>query len=431
MEITFWGATEEVTGSMTFVHLPKGIICIDAGLYQGTQQTELLNEIPLPINPKYLKAIIITHAHLDHSGYLPILIKNGFRGKIFCTKPTAALMKIILEDSAKIPDQLFYETPDVNETIKHISIVNWNENKSLLGADFKLIPAGHILGASSIEIISKGKKVIFSGDLGRSDDPLMFPPQSCPKCDAVIMESTYGSRRRNGSIEKDLLNFLTRVKNESKVGIIASFAVARGQTLITLINEMFQLHSELKTRIVADSPMMNLANGVYQKFSHETKFTKLLKESLKNVDMIDHEGEWVSLKKKKGPLIILSSSGMLSGGRILRHIENWKDNENAILFLPGYQGAGTPGRDFVEGKREMKGLSGKNIIWKGEVMTSEAFSSHADREELISWLKNLNKGTKIFLIHGENESKMKLKSELEKSFTFVNSPKKNQTVYLD
>jgi metallo-beta-lactamase family protein len=426
MEIIFWGSTEGVTGSMTFVRLPEGLICVDAGLYQGTEETEALNEKPLPFNPNEINAVILTHAHLDHSGYLPLLIKNGFKGKIFCTRPTAALIKIILEDSAKIPDQHYYDEEQVKETLKHLSIIEWNESKSLLGGSFKLIPAGHILGASSVSIESEGKTIVFSGDLGRKDDPMMKAPLPCPPCDAVIMESTYGNRKRTGDIEKELNSFLMKISRESRIGIIASFAVARGQLLITLINNFFVRHPDEKVRVVFDSPMMGLANEVFEKYSYLTKIPGTIKNALLGQEGIEHQGQWDGLKKKKGPLIIISSSGMLTGGRIGRHLENWQDDKTAILFLTGYQSEGTPGRELLNGHRTIKSTSGKMIHWEGEVLSSDAFSSHADHDELIEWTNELNCESKIFLIHGEKDAKMNLKNDLSSKFSFVHIPSKSE-----
>jgi metallo-beta-lactamase family protein len=430
MEIIFWGSTEEVTGSMTFVRLPEGLICVDAGLYQGTEETEALNEKPLPFNPNEINAVILTHAHLDHSGYLPLLIKNGFKGNIFCTRPTAALIKIILEDSAKIPDQHYYDVEHVKETLKHLTTLEWNESKTFLGASFKLIPAGHILGASSLKIKSEGKTIVFSGDLGRKDDPIMKAPLPCPPCDALIMESTYGDRKRTGNIEKELHSFLMKISRESRIGIIASFAVARGQLLITLINDFFNRHPDEKIRVVFDSPMMNLANEVYEKYSSLTKIPGTIKNALFGQEGIEHQGQWDSLKKKKGPLIIISSSGMLTGGRIGRHLENWQNDKTAILFLPGYQSEGTPGRDLLNGHRSIKNTSGKMIHWEGEILSSDAFSSHADHDELIEWTNELSHETKILLIHGQKEAKINLKNDLSKKFKSVKIPSQLETFSL-
>ena len=412
MKLRFWGATEGVTGSATFVGLPEGTLLVDCGLYQGDEATEKLNLNSLPVPPSEISAIIITHAHLDHTGYLPRLVKQGFRGPIHCTLPTAHLMRIILLDSAKLAEDQFYETSDVTQTMSLIRPHALDEHFELLGASITIQSAGHILGAASISIKALGKKIVFSGDLGREVDPLLPPHHPAPKADVLILESTYGGKSRKDNMEKELHSFLMTVSRESRVGIIASFAVARGQLLLELIHEFFERHPEEKVRVVMDSPMMKEANAVYMRFAGLTNASDKLINTLKEVDAIDFAGEWETLKKKKGPLIILSSSGMVSGGRITRHLYNWKDDESAILFLPGYQGEGTPGRALAAGKRELK-HAGRNFTWKGEVRTSDAFSSHADQGELIRWATENNSSPRIFLIHGEKEGKLILKKKLE------------------
>ncbi len=402
MKIRFWGATEGVTGSATFVELPEGRILVDCGLYQGDDETEKFNQVPLPFKPSEISAIIITHAHLDHTGYLPRLVKKGFRGPIHCTLPTAHLMRIILLDSAKLAEDKFYETADVTHTMSLIRPHALDEHFDLLGASIRFQSAGHILGAASFSLKAQGKKIVFSGDLGREQDPMLPPHPSAPKADALVVESTYGGKSRRSSMEKELHSFLMTVSRESRVGIIASFAVARGQMLLELIHEFFERHPEEKVRVVMDSPMMKEANAVYSRFAGLTNPAEQLVATLGEVDAIEFAGEWETLRKKKGPLLSLSSSGMVSGGRITRHLYNWRDDERAILFLPGYQGEGTPGRALAEGSRELK-HQGQNFTWKGEVLTSDAFSSHADQEELVHWVTENNSSSKVFLNHGEDE----------------------------
>lgn len=430
MELIFWGATEDVTGSITFVKFPEGLIAIDSGLAQGTRETERLNDLPLPFHPSELKALILTHAHLDHSGKLPLLVKKGFKGPIYCTKATAQLAKIILEDSATLEDQKYYDEDDVKLTLNLIRPTEWHHSKDLLGGSFTLLPAGHILGASSVKLKANAKTVVFSGDLGRKKDPLIPAPPRCPIADAVVMESTYGGRIRTGDPEKELYTFLMKVSREQRVGIIASFAVARGQMLIALIQDFFSRHPEDKIRLVFDSPMMEKANQVYASSPELLSDEGKLQRSLEATENIDHEGQWDSLRKKKGPLLIISSSGMLTGGRISRHLKNWQDDETAILFLPGYQAAGTPGRALLEGKRTLKGPNGELIEWSGEVLASDAFSSHADQLELLDWVSDLSPKTKIFLIHGEENSKEILVQKLMERNLECLVPFRSQSVTL-
>ncbi len=427
MELIFWGATEDVTGSLTFVRLPEGIIAIDAGLYQGSAEAEKLNDLGLPIAPAELEAIILTHAHLDHSGLLPRLVAKGFKGAVYCTRPTAHLVKIILEDSAGLDPGS--SPADVGTILKLLRPIDWQETLAIAGGQFQLFPAGHILGASSVKLSANGKSVIFSGDLGRKDDPLIPGPLPCPAADAVVMESTYGGRRRNGDLEKELYTFLLKISRENRVGLIASFAVARGQLLLTLIHEFFQRHPEEKIRVVFDGPMMAAANAVYQRFSHLTKLPAALKESLSSVESIDFPRQWESLSRKSGPLLVVSSSGMLTGGRILRHLANWQDDEQAVLFLPGYQAEGTPGREMLNGGRTIMN-EGVRIEWRGGVESSEAFSSHADQGELLDWASGLTPATRIFLVHGEARAKEALARKLEARGHKVELPFRAQSINL-
>lgn len=426
MNVTFWGATEDVTGSLTFVHLPEGLAVVDAGLAQGSSETEKMNELPLPFDVSLIKAVFVTHAHLDHSGYLPVLVKNGFSGDIYCTKATSHLVRIILRDSASL-DDAYYENSDVTETLNRIRTIEWHETKPVLGATVTYLPAGHILGASSVRIKAEGKSVVFSGDLGRNNDPLIPPPELCPQADAVIMESTYGNKNRHGNQEKELHSFLMKISRENRIGIVASFAVARGQMLLTLINEFFNRHPEERVPVIFDSPMMSEANDVYKSFSGLTKNPKALKDGLGHTDSLNFEGQWESIRKKKGPLLIISSSGMLTGGRIGRHLMNWHEDKNAVLFLPGYQGKGTPGRALLEGQRTLK-TGDYSYEWSGEVIGSDAFSSHAEQSELLEWTSQLSPDTQIYLIHGEEEAKIELAKKLSERGFSVKIPFRSEQV---
>ncbi|MBC7537462.1 MAG: MBL fold metallo-hydrolase [Bacteriovorax sp.] len=418
MKIKFIGATEDVTGSMTLLECPAGKILIDCGLYQGTDDVVKKNLRPLPFDPKEIVAIILTHAHLDHSGHIPRLVKLGFRGTIYCTKPTLKLARLIMTDSAHILEKAenhilksFYEMEDVMIATSLFKTKNFHETFEVLGMSISFQPAGHILGAASV-FINGEKKIVFSGDVGRFNDPLINPPDKCPLTDVLVIESTYGGKIRKGNIEEELTSFIKKIKKESKVGIIASFAVARAQLLITLIHKFYQLHPEEKIRFVIDGPMMTEANKIYKEFSQDTKLPEDLRNALEEVEVIDHVREWDSLKKKEGPLIIITSSGMVSGGRIWRYLENWQNDTNACLFLPGYQAIGTAGRALSEGKRIIHDEEGKSIHWSGEVLSSQAFSSHADQNELLSWINDIDKNTNIYLNHGEPSSKELFKEKL-------------------
>lgn len=420
MEIKFLGAIDGVTGSMTLVSTAAGNILIDCGMFQGEIENIKKNTAPLSFNSKDIAAIILTHAHLDHSGFIPRVIKEGFRGVIYSTRPTMKLAQIIMLDSAKLighennPLHSMYDLEDAVKASSFFKIKKYHEQFEVLGMNVEFIPAGHILGAASV-VIEGDKKIVFSGDLGRFDDPIIKEPSLCPNADVVVVESTYGGKNRIGHIEQELERFIKLVKDNSKVGIIASFAVARGQLLITMLSDYFNRHPEDKIRVVIDSPMMVEANKVYNVFSDLTKNPELLKNALGEIEVIDNEREWESLQKKDGPLIIITSSGMVTGGRIWRHLENWQRDNNAVLFLPGFQGSGTTGKLLAEGKRIIFSEAGDKIHWHGEVITSDAFSSHAQQDELLYWLKDVKKEAAIYLNHGEEKSKNAFKQCLKEN----------------
>lgn len=418
MKISFIGATDDVTGSMTLLECSQGKILIDSGLYQGPDEVVKKNFNPLSFNPKDIKAIVLTHAHLDHSGFIPRLVKLGFRGDIFGSKPTLKLAQIIMNDSAQLlmnkntnAQSAFYEKSDVMVATSLFKPKKINEDFSIFDLTFSFQPAGHILGACSI-IIKGDQTIVFSGDIGRSNDPLMPSPPKCPKTNTLILESTYGGKIRTGNLEEELISFLRKIKNESKVGIIASFAVARSQLLITLINQYFEKHPDEKIRVVMDGPMGVLANKIYKEYSSETRLPHELSAAISEIEIIGHVREWKSLSKKTGPLVVITSSGMVTGGRIWRYLENWQNDKNACLFLPGFQGVGTAGRALSEGERTIHSEEGKEINWTGEVISSGAFSSHADQNELLSWISDLDKETEIYLNHGEESSKQLFQEKL-------------------
>lgn len=415
--INFIGATQDVTGSMTLVETTQGMLLIDCGLYQGAPEVTRLNLNALSFNPKMIRAIVLTHAHLDHSGYIPRLVKLGFRGPIYCTKTTMKLARVILSDSAKIMEEErhtlhnFYQTEDVMIAYGLFKSKKFDETFDLLGLACSLVPAGHILGAASV-VIKAERTLVFSGDLGRSDDEIVKAGVKCPPADFIVMESTYGGKVRSGDLHAELISFLLKIKQESRVGIIASFAVARAQMLITLITDYNRLHPKEKIRLVIDGPMMIEANKIYSSMAADTKRPEDLLNALQEVEIIAHERQWESIKKNVGPLVIITSSGMVSGGRIWRYLENWQHDPKACLFLPGYQAPGTAGSLLSEGVKSISDEEGKIINWSGEVLTSSSFSSHADQNELISWLKNVSKSTAIYLNHGEAEAKRLLQNKL-------------------
>lgn len=423
MKITFWGGTETVTGSQTLLERGDFKALVDCGLYQGLKDIVKLNSLKPPYRPSELRSVFLTHAHLDHCGMLPQLVARGFKGTIYCTKPTFELARTILLDAASISDE-YYNRSDVDATLKHFKFIEFNHHFMVDDVNVCFLPAGHILGAASIEFRFAGKKVVFSGDIGRKKDPLIPEPLPCPEADLVVMESTYGGKVRQGKMYAELFSFLVDISRQKKIGLIASFAIARGQLLLTMIQEFFTKYPDESFPVYIDSPMMEEACKIYQHYSEMTKLPQQLNDVMKNFEHIQYDRQWSSLKKKEGPFLVISSSGMMTGGRILRHLETWQNRKDAVLFLPGYQAEGTPGRSFLEGQKSIM-TTDKLIDWQGEVLGSEAFSSHADQDELIEWVGS---NGRIFLIHGEESSKQKLQTKLWKDGKDIRIPLKGESI---
>jgi metallo-beta-lactamase family protein len=425
MKLTFIGATQSVTGSMTLVREGETLLLVDAGLYQGLDAEEKLL-IPLPFNPKDLSAVVITHAHLDHCGMLPRLFKLGFKGQVFCTEITAKLMRLILTDSAHLLEekenpqlQQFYDLKNVEQVFGSLHKLNLHHAHQFENLKITLRDAGHILGATSL-LLEGSKRVLFSGDLGRSDDLLLNPPEKAlPDVDLIVMESTYGDRLRPQGMEAELASFLVKIKNTSRTGLIASFAVARAQNLLYMMHQFYTRHPEYKVPVYVDGPMLQAANDIYKKYAHVTRDVQGLKHALGEFEMIDHFKVRQHIQNKDGPQIILASSGMLSGGPVMSYLEHFMRDETVSLLLSGYQAQGTLGRALVEHQKNLT-INHKPFEWRGEIEQAETFSSHADQAELLSWLAD-NSHSPVALIHGEESAKLKLQSLLKDRKCFIPS----------
>jgi metallo-beta-lactamase family protein len=415
MRIHFLGATEDVTGSMTLVESHGVRLLVDAGLAQGLRADEI-NLRELPFDPQKIDLILLTHAHLDHCGYLPRLYKLGLRSPIMCTEETAKLMRVILDDSAQLLAQhenpklqSFYDTSDVEKVFSHLKICQFHHSYPFKHLQISFHYAGHILGASSIKIQAE-KSVLFSGDLGRFDDPLLTPPESAPAaCDLVVMEATYGGRIRPMGMEAEINSFLVKVKEENRIGLIASFAVARAQTLLYLIHRFYRHHPEYELPLYIDGPMLMRANDIYKRYAHKTKDPQGLRDALDYFEKVEHFKLREHLKKSDKPKIVISSSGMLSGGPVMNYLESLQHDPLSILFLAGYQAPGTLGRAMGE-KQSGLILNHKPFQWQGDIIQAESFSSHADQRELCSWVSSTK--SPIVIIHGEEDSKKSLEQQL-------------------
>ncbi len=436
LSIQFLGATSTVTGSKHLLKTPEAKILIDCGLFQGLKSLRLKNREELPVNIKDIDFSIITHAHLDHCGYIPVLVKNGFNGKFYMTPPTRDLVEIILRDSAKIqeedakkaneegyskhsPAKPLYTENDVERALKHFEVKNDNEWIKLTNnISFQFRKNGHILGATFIEIDCFGKRIVFSGDIGRNNSELLNSPEKPEEIDYLILESTYGDRLHpiNNPLDDLEEAILSTIEKGGNL-LIPSFAVGRAQEIMYLINVLKEQKRIPNIPVYLDSPMGADATEIFLNHPlwHKLKGVDIHKVS-RHVSIIRDYHDTIKILKDKTSKIIIAASGMLTGGRVLTYLKEYGPLHDNTILLVGYQGEGTRGRALQEGLKEIK-LQGKYVDIYAEVRSIESMSGHADQSEMLNWLKNLRKTpSKIFLVHGEPQAldvfRVKIQSEL-------------------
>lgn len=431
------GAAKTVTGSKHLLRTPELNILVDCGLFQGIKALRLKNWEPLPVDVQNIHILLITHAHLDHTGYIPLLVKNGFKGRIFMTPPTRDLSEIILRDSAKIQEEdaeranrhgysrhtpalPLYTEQDVEEAINYFEVRNDKEWVTLSkNIKFRFHKNGHIPGSVFIEIECYGKKILFSGDIGRWKSALLEPPSIIRETDYLIMESTYGNRLHNHDIPEELMAYVINhtVKKKGNL-LIPSFAVGRSQEIMLMINELKEKLKISDVPLFLDTPMGADATNVLLRYPEWHKLSDhQCREICNNVTInIDFRGT-NEIISRKGSKIIIAGSGMLTGGRILEYLKhNIGDKRNTIL-LTGYQAEGTRGRALQEGAHEIK-MHGRYYPIKAEVEEISSLSAHGDQQEMLTWLKKFEvKPKSIFLVHGEPNAletfRVKIKDEIQ------------------
>jgi metallo-beta-lactamase family protein len=431
IKLKFLGAAQTVTGSKYLLELDHKKILIDAGLFQGLKELRLRNWDKLPVNPKEVDLVLLTHAHIDHVGYLPRLIKDGFKGKIICTAATADLAKIMLMDAAKLqeeeaifafkrgyskhskPEPLF-TIEDAEQVITQLESRAMDKPTSIFkDVSIRFLNAGHILGASSIEMTIAGenqpKKIVFSGDIGRYHDPVMKDPVSIEETDVLIMESTYGDRvNPMGNVEETLKNVVDEALVNDGVIAIPAFAVGRTQTLIYYFHKMMMEKTIPTLPIYIDSPMAINVTDLYERHSsqHKIKVERQGKDLISifdapNIHFCHSRESSKALNDIKKPAIIISASGMCTGGRILHHMTHRLPREQDTFLFAGYQAQGTRGRDMLDGEKSVR-IFGQDVVVRCQVRVVNGLSAHADQTELLQWLKGFKKAPKLtFITHGE------------------------------
>lgn len=438
MKIKFLGGAGTVTGSKTLVESNGVRILIDCGQFQGIKPLRELNWEPLPILPDTIDFVLLTHGHLDHCGWLPRLVNQGFKGKIYCTSPTAAITKLILLDSAKIQEEEaerankeHFSKHDVAEPLYNIEQaeevfplfrVIKPDDEIVLDAEIsaRFFNAGHIIGACSIELKLENKTLVFSGDIGRDDDVLIYSPIKPKKADYIFLESTYGNRIHPDEDVKLLLE--TYVNNTFQIDgtvIIPSFAVERAQVIMYLL---WQLKNEDRIPdipYVIDTPM---GISVLDIFINNRKWHKLSESDCiamcKMFTMNSDYQETINTIFDKQPKVVIAASGMITGGRVLSYLECYISLPKTTVILVGYQAEGTRGRKLLEGATELK-IYGKYYPVLAKILEIEGLSAHGDQNDLLNWLSELeNKPKKVFLVHGENQPADELRIKIQEKYGY-------------
>ena len=421
IKIHFLGAARTVTGSKYLIETSEKNILIDCGMFQGLKELREKNWEYLPIDVSEIEVVLLTHGHLDHTGYLPRLVKQGFRGKIIGTAPTLAITKIILLDSAKIHEEEaekaneegyskhkltepYYSVEEAEATIGFFHAEErdqWIELSENIKYRFRY--NGHIIGATFIELDIFGKVFVFSGDIGREQDLLLFPPEK-PKCaDYLFIESTYGNKLHpQESVSDKLVALINKTVHNRGNLIIPSFAVERLQTLMFLLWKLYNENRIPNIPIFIDSPMGNNVLSVFQNFPDWHKLPMKDFNAMNNrMNIItSYKETWETIDNPQ-PKVIIAGSGMVTGGRVLTYLKQMVGKINTTVLLVGYQAEGTRGRQLLEGAHELK-FYGKYYPVKAEIHQIESLSAHADQQGLIDWTSNIkNIPEETFLVHGE------------------------------
>lgn len=453
MHLSFLGAAEMVTGSNYLLKTNKHNILIDCGLFQGNKEMEKLNFKDFPYDPADIDILLLTHAHIDHSGRIPKLVKDGFKGRIISTKATFDLSEVMLLDSAKIqeydaewenkkrkrsglePIEPLYTTEDAEQSFKYFETYLYGQKIDINGEiSFKFRDAGHILGSSILEIWvtedEKTIKLVFSGDLGMPGRPIIGEPEYIDYADYLIMESTYGDRNHPPLKENagKLIEIIKKTVLRGGSVIIPSFAVGRTQGLIYELNHYYEyneVEEYMKIPVYIDSPMAVTATEVFQKnsgvFNSKTQDLILKGDNpfrFENLKYIKSTEESIALNKADYPKVIISASGMATAGRIRHHLKhNLWNPKNSLVFV-GYQAEGSLGRILLDGVKKVK-LLGEEIDVALEIYDLEGFSAHADQGFMIKWLSQFkNKPQKVFVVHGEKEVAEIFSKVIEEKFGF-------------
>jgi metallo-beta-lactamase family protein len=434
IKLHFFGAAQTVTGSKFLLETPEYNILIDCGMFQGLKELRLQNWEDFPFPASEIDIVLLTHGHLDHCGYLPRLVKQSFEGSIRGTAPTLATASVILRDSAVIQEEEAEQANDEGYSKHHPAVPLYNQEDAERTIDFfqavetdqwvsisenikcRFRKVGHIIGATFIELEIFRKLIVFSGDIGRKGDPLLYPPEKPEWADIIVMESTYGNRLHpEDDSESILIEAVHQAIRDKGTIIIPSFAVERLQTLMYKLWMLYNKNKIPNIPVFVDSPMGNEVLDIFSRFDtwHKLSATEFNAMTRHFNIITSYKDTWKTIDNKR-PKIVIAGSGMVTGGRVLTYLRYYLDNPKTQVLLVGFQAEGTRGRRLQDGEQEIK-LHGKYISVKAQIKTIESLSAHADQSELVDWLSEIkNIPEQLFLVHGEVQAMEALQEEISK-----------------
>ena len=435
MQIQFLGAAKTVTGSKYLIKSHGLNILVDCGLFQGYKELRLKNWSAFPIDPSQIQYILLTHAHIDHSGYIPLLVKNGFRGKIICSEATRDLCAILLPDSGHLQEEEaryanlkgsskhkpalpLYTQDEAEESLGYFQTTPFDKKIELGGLRVSFHYAGHILGASLIRIEDGKKSILFSGDLGRSNDPIMRAPVNPPTSDYFVVESTYGNRiHPTMDTEKQLGEIVNKTVKRGGVIVIPAFAVGRAQLVLYYIHQLKMKKVIPDIPVFIDSPMATNATQLFCQYVSQHRLTEHEAAAVCSTASYIHSvEESKALNDGHMPKIIISASGMATGGRVLHHIKNFGPNHRNTIIFCGYQAGGTRGDQMIRGEPVVQ-IYGQLVSIQADVEVLENISAHVDYTEMLAWIgKAQPLPKKIFITHGEDNASHSLKEKIKREF---------------